>query len=116
MFTVLSVKSAYAGGYGVILSFFALLISALILKGVRLGYLVGKLLLAAVAVSLLGELTPFAYQDALRAKIPYAYVVCGVVLAEALLIFLFYSLREHAKLRHLNVADSGEKERVSPHY
>ncbi len=105
LFVALSINFAYAGGYALIFSLVSLSIPVLIFKGVRLGYIVARFVLGGLAVLLLGALTPFAYEDAVRAKIPYVYIVLGVAVGEALLLFLWWSLGEHVRLRNSKHGD-----------
>jgi len=101
IFIAIFLRLAYAGGYAVYFAILNLLIPVLILKGVKFGYIIAKLIFGGIALLLIaGVVNPFAYEEIRFGKIPYTDILIVVLLIDVLLGFLFYCLREHAKMRN----------------
>jgi cation transport ATPase len=100
-FAALALRCAYAGGFGFILAFLSLTVAILIFRGVKIGLVIARIVVAIVAIFLLGLFTPFAYEDIVRAKMPYHYLL-SIVFVEAVLIFFFFSLGARVKLMERN--------------
>jgi hypothetical protein len=101
-FFALSVRFFYNGGWATGPAIFSILIATAILKGVRLGYTVGRFIFGGLGVLLTGGISsPFSYEDKLLINAPYGPILFRTIPVVALLVFLFYCLGEHARLRGL---------------
>ena len=78
------------------------LLSFAIYKGIKLGYTIAKFFLGALgSLSILYACSEFAYEDAYLAKTPYLYVIMANASVLVIVIFLYYCLKEHSRLRGL---------------
>lgn len=101
MMLLLSIRLLFLGGF--FEWCFAALFAAvplMVFKGNRAGYSLAKFIVGLFAVTLIGgALNPFTYGDFVRSKGNYPLFASVMVLIGLLMIFAFYGLEEHLKLR-----------------
>jgi len=102
VFLALCIRFTFLGGYRLIAAAISAFIPIMVYQGLKFGYTLGKFVIGLLAVMFAGvSINFYALEDLDLAHMPHVPFIVKSLLFASFVVFLFYCLQEHAKMRKI---------------